>query len=277
MAEVVIADGPCVAIVAAPEDGVAARLVRALEYRGHRVLSMDGPSAARAFTIRLKSGVPEVSPEMPMFLRSSAWWHAENRDTVDGTFLAQEAYGTLWAASSLSSAVVVNRPYRTIHSETLGMGTIQHLLATAGRDTAHTTGRRPAEVRASSPLHVRLDDSRRLVWGRNADGVSAPVPDLPPEVPLRAREVDVDEAYEIITVVGDRAFTATSDERTNELDLQVRSIELVALAHFRFATVWWAVNDREALAVRLDPYPAETCLRYSWAGVEAALCEELTS
>ena len=98
---------------------------------------------------------------------------------------------------------------------------------------------------------------------------------LPADVPVRVRRVGLGAGYEVVTVVGAQAFPATTDVRSAVHDLAARSIELARQFGVEFATVTWAVTDDMAEAVRLNPTPYESELRYRWADVLDALCRDL--
>jgi len=59
-----------VLIVARADDAIACRLRSALENRGWRVEWLDGPVAARRFTIRVGPEATVVTPETPIFVRA---------------------------------------------------------------------------------------------------------------------------------------------------------------------------------------------------------------
>jgi hypothetical protein len=101
-----------VLIVAGREDAVADRLRRDLERIGRRAAVLDGPSAARLFTIRVRPDGATVKPSRPMFVRASAWWYNDSSADADERFLRAEAYAAFWAAAALSEAVVINRTGR---------------------------------------------------------------------------------------------------------------------------------------------------------------------
>jgi hypothetical protein len=112
-------------------------------------------------------------------------------------------------------------------------------------------------------------------WGEDCNYISAPITMLQANVPVRARKIRPNALYEIVTVVGARAFPATQDPRTIELDLPARSLSLVERVNLHFATVTWAVDDTCAAAVRLNAEPDETEVRYAWDRIASALCEDL--
>lgn len=269
-----------VAIVASAQDQVAAGLACALEQRGSPVLYLDGPAAARLFTIRIMGSSADVRPSLPMFIRPSAWWwRGEEPATSDERFLFGEQYAAVWAAAALSSAVVINRPGHIGWPGHLTPGAIRPLL---GPDARAAT----AELHASGPERVNIDGascgaeqsddgSTFVSWGQNAELAEGPIRDLPRGVPLRARKVNPHALYEVVTVVGTRAFSATSDPRTASLDLVPRSLELVNRVAVHFASVTWAVHGATAEPVRLNTNPHDGELRFAWGEVESALCEDL--
>src|SRR5579862_6726668 len=95
---------PEVVIIAGAQDVVANRLRLALEQKGRRVSQLDGPSAARIFTIYVRDGKGTVTPDIPLFVRASAWWREAPSADPDENFLRAEAYATFWAATALSAA-----------------------------------------------------------------------------------------------------------------------------------------------------------------------------
>jgi hypothetical protein len=201
-----------------------------------------------------------------MFVRASAWWHAEPLHNSDARFLHAEAYATFWAAAALSDATVINRP--GLH------GTVGRM--TYGEISSKLLSHRvnlEKEVYASGPEFIAHEEGS--MWGEDANFLSAPVPQLPPKSPLRARKLDPRALYEIVTVVGKHAFPATTDRRSVELDLGAQSISLAQRANVKFATVTWAVEDSGATPVRLNASPEESEVRYAWAEISDALCEEL--
>lgn len=259
-----------VVIVASADDPVARRTAQALERRGRDALLLDGPSASRLFTIRVSGRGLEVTPELPLLIRPSAWWTELPRTEPDERFAVAESYSALWSVAALSPRPVINRPNGGGWPSDLTAGTIRPL-ATAG------PGQELAEVCASSPAHAAIGDpdpAGLMLWGKNAEHLTGPVSSLPEGIPLRARPVDPAASYEIITVVGDRAISATADPRTLQLELPERSVQIARQAGLHFAAVTWSVGA-EAIPVRLSAHPTEAELRYSWAEVEDALCTDL--
>jgi hypothetical protein len=253
-------------IVAREDDRVAIRLRRALEERSRRVIQLDGPSAARIFTIRVQSDSTIVAPSVPMFIRASAWWSDVAPETPDDRFLRAEEYATFWAAAALCDAPVVNRPGRHGGVGRMTWGAI-------ARAQNLRPERERCEIFASGPEMVtHLDDA---MWAEDPNYVSAPIGSLQARLPVRARKISADALYEIITVVGQRAFSATTDPSTVRLDLINRSLTLARQVDVHFATVTWAIDDGGATAVRLNDAPDEAELRYSWSEVVEALCLDL--
>jgi hypothetical protein len=256
-------------IVAGPEDGLALKLHSLLETKGRRAQVLDGMSAARLFTIRVREGTTTVTPALPMFLRASAWWTANIEDlSSDERFLRMEAYNTLWAAACLSSAPVINRPSPDASAPRLTWGSLCSLAP------AETWGDEP-EIYASGP--ELIEDSEDAVWGEDSEFAVAQISQLPRGAPLRARRVDARALYEIITVVGDRAFPATADPRTTELQLPAQSLQIAQRVGVQFATITWSVSGDRAAPVRLNTAPELNEIRYSWNEVSEALYADLVT
>jgi hypothetical protein len=253
-------------IVADDNDQVATRLGIALEKRERSILRLEGPSAARIFTLRGLPRASVVSPNLPMFIRPSAWMHTRSAKNSDEHFLREEAYATFWAAAALSSALVINRP---TSSGPAGQFTSTRITAALGMATVPGP-----EVHASGP--EMINDPTNETWGENVHFQSGPVALLPPEVPLRARKVHQDALYEIVTVVGSRAFPATMDPRTTELRLASRSVSIAQKFKLHFATITWSIDRAGATPVRLNATPEEAELQYTWNETVNALCEDLT-
>jgi hypothetical protein len=255
---------PDVLIIAREDDEVAVRLQHALAARGKSVSSLDGPAAARRFTISSRSNSVAVTPAVPLFIRPSAWW-TQPPDGTDEAFLRHEEYATLWAAAALSAAPVINRPTATGTVGRLTWGSIAALLDLREPGTE--------EIHSSGPEVLR--DSDECLWGEDATYVSAPISALRPGVPLRARRLNPAALYEIITIVGARAFPATKDPRSAELNLAGHSLKLAAKLGIHFATVTWALDDNTATPVRVNASPDDSDIRYAWQEVAEALCEDL--
>ena len=251
-----------VLLISRPGDGVTRRLETALTARGHSATWLDGPGAARLFTIRVTAAGDQVVPDLPMFVRPVLWWDESTETKPDALFLRNECFATFWAAAALCDRPVINRP-------TPG-GPVYRL--TAGSLRSHVAGR--GEIHASGPEQIAEDDDGAF-WGENAEYRVGALATLPADVPVRVRRVDEGAGYEIVTVVGAQAFPATTDARSVVHDLAARSIELARQFGVQFATVTWAVTDDTAEAVRLNPTPYESELRYRWADVLDALCRDL--
>ncbi len=256
-----------VLIVAHHDDGVARQLRQALENRGGRVHCFDGPSAARLFTIRLGSDSISVAPCLPMFVRSSAWWYQEPAEDADEQFLRAEAYATFWAAAALSQSLVINRP---ACDGSVGRLTWSRLTALQGLQPAESE----SEIHISGQEVLNTDDS---IWGEDWDFQVLPAAQFKRGTPLRARKLNPSALYEIVTVVGERGFSATADPRTIESHLVERSVAIARRVEVHFASITWAIDENGAAPVRLNPAPHEFELRDNWAEVMNALCEELTS
>ena len=269
-------------VLASVEDRLATRVARAVEDKGRTALYLDGPAAARLFTVKVDGGAAEVTPALPMFVRNSAWWRSNPPTTADERFIVGENYSMVWAVAALCPATVINRPSRRGWADHFTPGTIAPLL---DGEVPHGL----AEVYASSPTVVGIGAKQAgdlpspgpvaagLPWGKNVDQATGPVGDLAQGTPLRARLVDPDALYEVATVVGERAFLSTNDPRSKELHLARRSAQLAARAGLHFATVTWAVHNDQAEPVRLNSDVRESEARFVWPEVENALYEDLVA
>ena len=195
----------------------------------------------------------------------SAWW-LNQAGSADERFLRAEAHAAFWAAAALSPAPVINRPARNGVAPRMTAGTIAHAI---GQVPANGAG----EIHASGP--EMFDGACEALWGEDIRYLTSPLSQLEKGVPLRARKLNPEAQYEIVTVVGDRAFPATTDPRTVELDLAARSIAVAQRLGFYFAAVTWSISDAESLPIRVNPAPEEYEVRYAWREVSDALCEAL--
>jgi hypothetical protein len=255
-----------VLLIASNDDGVAVRLGQALDARGRRALFFDGPTAGRFFTLRGGQASTVVEPNIPMFIRPSAWWHEDTFDSADARFLRAECFSAFWAATALSTAAVINRSGPHGQTYRLTAATIAGMMDASAPSLS--------EIFASGPAQIDRDEEQ--MWGEDLDFRTAPIASMRADAPLRARPVQFDARYEIVTVVGHRAFPATRDSRTLEDELGPRSVALTKSANAHFAAVTWEVSKTSAIPVRLNAGPEEWELRYVWGDVAAALCDDLS-
>jgi hypothetical protein len=255
-----------VLIVAGKEDRVADRLRQDLEKIGRRADILDGPSAARLFTIRVQPDGATVTPSLPTLIRSSAWWYNDSTADADERFLRAEAYAAFWAAAALSKAVVINRTARGGGGGRMTAGALASAMGTPDA-TAY-------DIYASGPEFIE-NGTGETIWGEDYGFRAGSIAELQRGEPLRARKVNPAALYEIVTVVGDRAFSATTDPRSAELGLTERSTALCRRIDTHFATITWAIDEQGATPVRLNPSPDEAELRYAWRDVSQALCTDL--
>ena len=255
-----------VLIVAGKEDRVADRLRQDLDKIGRRAEILDGPSAARLFTIRVQPEGATVTPSLPMFIRSSAWWYDDSTADADERFLRAEAYAAFWAAAALSKGVVINRTARGGGGGRMTAGALACAMGPPGA-TAY-------DIYASGPEFIE-NGTGETIWGEDCQFRVASISELIPGEPLRARKLNPAALYEIVTVVGDRAFSATTDPRSTELGLTERSTALCRRIDTHLGTITWAIDEHGATPVRLNPSPDEAELRYAWRDVSQALCADL--
>jgi len=260
--------GSDVLIVAGSDDLVANRVADDLQARRVSTEWLDGPTAALRFTVEMTGSAVAVDPVVPMFIRPSAWWARVPSDDVDAVFLRSEQYATLWAAAALTTAPVLNRPRRRAASERWTAAAITVIDPAADA--------RIYEVHASASSEVPCG-SEPDWWAEDAKYRVTPLAEAAEGWPVRARRINPDALYEIVTVVGDAGFAATRDPATSRYGLVERSIALVHRAAFGFAAVTWAIDDHGPLPVQLNAAPEEHEIMYAWDGIGAALAGALTS
>jgi hypothetical protein len=261
-----VAGDPEVLIVADPNDELACQLHEAVSRRGHRCAILDGPSAARLFTIRVDDDGAHVFPDVPLFIRASAW-SDDKATSEDERFLRAEAFATLWAAAALCKSPVINRP---TPAGSVGRLTISAIASRMGA----CTGSAYRELHVSDPA-IALGKINPPIWGEDIDFRTRELSALRANVPARVRSVTLDAGYETISIVGARAFAATNDPRTRRAGLLARCIEIVARFDLHFATVTWMVGDDGAVPVRLNAEPSAAELRTCLDAVLEGLCQDL--
>jgi hypothetical protein len=102
---------------------------------------------------------------------------------------------------------------------------------------------------------------------------TALLPKLPLGIgPYRSRPVDPGLRYEIVVVVGRRAWRMTSVPLEG-LQLETRSVAMMRYLHLTFGAVTWSIahHRREATIARVDSYPSMEQIRYAWAAVGESL------
>jgi hypothetical protein len=258
---------PDVLVVAGAEDEFALAIRAEIARRGRSVAMLDGPSAARLFTIRVKSAGTQVSPAMPMFMRASAWSSSFTEvDDADRRFLNEEAFATLWAAAYSMPACVINRPPTK--------GSIWRLTSSCFiGGSENFVGLE--EFYASGPeLLCNLSGS---IWGEDTDFRSAELSALRLDRPVRARVINDLAEYEIVTVVGNEAYCATTDIRSKKANLRERSLAVVHSYKLHFATMTWALDQDMVAPVRLNAEPGLAELRTCFDEARATIVRDLLS
>jgi hypothetical protein len=260
---------PQLLIVASHLDTVATRLQVDLGRRGISSKIADGQTSARMFTIR-NGEDGSVYPDMPIFYRMSGWWSESFERSRDEEFLAAECYATFWAAANRILSPVINRPSGWTPMRRMTAGTICCLDATWRRNKRHRTMERYVSDRA------QVSDDLGEIWGEDAMYHVLPVADFSPGVPIRCRSIPTSTVgYELVTVVGDKAFVASSDPRSRKHAVAKRSVKLARVANLHFCSLTWEITSSSAEAVRIDPAPHEHELRYRWTDIVSALAEDL--
>jgi hypothetical protein len=258
---------PDVLVVAGAEDAFALEIKAEIARCGRSVAMLDGPSAARLFTIRVKSAGTQVSPVMPMFMRTSAWSSGFGEaDDADRRFLTEEAFATLWAAAYSMPACVINRPS--------SKGSIWRLTSSCFTRTSENLVR-SEEFYASGPELLR--NLKGSIWGEDTDFRSAELSALRPDRPVRARIINDLAEYEIVTVVGNEAFCATAHLRSEKANLREKSLAVVRSLKIHFAAMTWALDEDTVAPVRLNAEPGLAELRTCFVEARASIVRDLIS
>lgn len=261
--------GPDVLVVADTRDDFACRLQSRLTSRGRICELLDGPSAARRFTIAVNHSDTQVLPDIPMFVRASAWWHqwGQTNPSADERFLRAEAFSTLWAAAAMSASTVINRPPAT------GSVSRQTISSIASRmDAPFESMHRELYVSDPALAAARIQPP---IWGEDIDFRTNEAAAMQPKVPARMRSIAMDASYATILVLGARAY-ATTDVPFGQLaDLLTGSRQIASRFQVHFATVTWMVCPSGAVPVRLNPEPDAAELGSCLDEILGDLCQDL--
>jgi hypothetical protein len=260
---------PQLLIVASHLDTVATRLQADLARRGISSKVADGQTSARTFTVR--NGLDcSIYPDMPIFYRTSGWWSNSSERSRDEEFLAGECYATFWAAANRISSPVINRPSGWTPMRRMTAGTICCL------EAARRRNKRDHTVESYVSDRAQVSDDLGEIWGEDAMYRVLPAADFSPGTPIRCRCIPTSTVgYELVTVVGGKAFVATSDAKSKKHAVAERSVRLARDANLHFCSLTWEITSSSAEAVRMDPTPLEHELRYRWTDIVSALAEDL--
>ena len=250
-------------LVAGERDHLATSLLAGLSNRRISSSLLDGLSAARKFTIKREGSTVFIEPDCAIFLRQSAWDNALVVQDSDERFLRAEAFATVWAAATLTQATVINRPVLT---------GINRIFRTDILAALEPSALDKSEIHASGP-EVLVDIEG--LWGENVESTVGPVEFMPGGIPLRARNVCATARYEVMTVVGQRAFSSTLDPRVAEFKLEEQSISLAQKFKLHFTTVTWSIEGIDAYPIRINSAPQSVELRHNWNQVIESLCDDL--
>jgi hypothetical protein len=254
---------PSLLLVGDDGDPVVAGLAELARAGGRAVTVAPPARAARMFSVACDGARATVEPAVPMLLRA-ARPRADPRDE-QARFHADELAATLWAAGALSPAPVVNRP-----GPNGWAGGLSASAAVTERRAGVDEGR--AETFATAPpgdggWWVEDAGTRRV----------AVSPDAPGPGPFRMRPAAAWEGYELVAVVGDRAWRSTALD-LGGLRLEPRSVAACRALGLQFAAVTWGIEPRAAGAAvaRIDAFPTAEQLRPCWPDVARALLALLT-
>jgi hypothetical protein len=256
-------------VIGEPGDRLAANFAATAKAEGHSVM-FDGITASvQRLAIATSQDVCRVLPDVPMLLRLPP--HPVPLLDGDEAFHRGERMAMLWAAAALSRSPVINRP---------GAGGFAGRCSPSAALTEIRAGvfAGRQEVFSRVPPPPAGDPGGRL-WCLQDTGTYATAcwPHVPVGAgPYRARQVEADEEYELVTVVGERAWRA-STVPLESLALEARSVALVAALELTFAVVTWGISRQRAGGVmaRVNPFPTWEQVWHVWPDVASALLAAL--
>ena len=271
-AEIVVDSGSLeLVVVAHPSDQLAKELVDLAREQKRSAMVLDVFAAAQLFSISIDSAQAMIEPDLPLFLRVPA--PPMLRTSFDEEFLFNESLATLWSVAALCKSPVINRPT----SDSFG-GRVSHSAAlTELRAGINTTS---LEIFSSSVAPAPVIDVVRQWYVQNIMTQQTTAwPALPEgHGPYCARWSDPEPVYEVVVVLGIKAWRCTSVE-LGYLELNEQSIALVQRLGLIFATVTWVIAHdlSSATAVNIEPFPLMEQVKYVWPELGPALLEELFS
>jgi hypothetical protein len=235
-------------VIAGAHDDVANLVTAKLAENGVVAELIDGPVAARRFTLLTIGTEIRVTPSVLMFYRNSAWYSTREFRVAnsDAAFSRDECYATIWAAAYASRLAVINRP--TLFG-------FHGRLTSSSFSALDSPESAPQEQFASGP--EELTDLAGLVWAETSDYDSTNLTSVSRTTPIRARRIEESCTYNYVTVVGERAFVNGGTELSREMQvISTRSVTLVRHFKLTFATVIWACTSGNCVPIRLNPDPA---------------------
>ncbi len=266
-------------IVADPDDPVAIDVRDFVIDSGHDAVILDVFDAAQSFTVAFDGSVARVEPVVPLFLRLPA--PPLLRLSFDAEFQLNECLAQLWAVAALTPAPVINRP---------APGGLGGLVSPSAALTELRAGQPGGSLEIFSARPVRpsappADDDGDTWWVQDLDTwrahpwpdpVDGPAPAPGAVGPFRSRWSDPDPVFESVVVLGDQAWRSSPVD-LDGLDLERRSVEIVARLRLDLAAVVWRVSsdlDR-AWPVVVEPFPDAEQLRMVWLGLGPRLVKVL--
>ena len=235
-------------VIASADDTVAALIAAEFTKRGVFAEWIDGPAAARRFTLSTSAAGVRVTPLVPIFYRNSAWYSVPTVDVADSdaAFLRDECYAAIWAAAYSMPLSVINRPT---------LSGFRGRLTSSSFTVSDCPENRAAyqEHFASGP--EELTDLAGVVWAEMSNYDSADLTSISRSAPLRARSIKTPSTYTYIVVIGTRALVRSPRPGPQLKIVATRSVALVRHYKLGFATVIWACNNGDYAPIRLNPDP----------------------
>jgi hypothetical protein len=256
-------------VVGQPTDDLAVEVVRLAGVRGYAAALLDAYEAAHLFSIYVEAGRAVVEPDIPLLLRLPS--SPVVRTSFDAEFQSGECLATIWTAAVLCRAPVINRPSG---SGFVGLLSFSNALTEmrAGTDSgafevfAREMLPPPSDRQDQQWVVQDTGTYRTAIWPAAPEGYG----------PYRHRYTDADPAYEVVVVLGNRAWRCTTIS-PKDLLLEEKSITLMGRLHLTFGAIVWSISRdlTAARLVRIDPYPSMDLLQFVWSELGSALLEAL--
>lgn len=258
-------------IVGSNDDSFCEEVSELVKYKGYTSVILDIYDAAKLFSIAIADGKSDVTPNIPVILRIPS--QAPIRTSFDDSFMYGECLATLWAATTLSKSIVINRPTAT---------SLWGKISYSSSLTKLKAGDNNSNVEIFSS---QVSSSPQLLMNKQwylQDLITyntAAYPQIPEGVgPFRASWVDSNLEYEIIVVLEDKAWRC-SNVKLEYLRLEEKSISLLRNLDLVFGTVTWSIdsNLENATIAQINPYPSLEEIQFVWSAFAPALLETIFS
>ncbi|PAX52576.1 hypothetical protein [Brunnivagina elsteri] len=258
-------------IVGSSDDSFCVEVSELVKQKGYTTGILDVCDAARLFSISIADRKSQVTPDIPVILRIPS--PATIRTSFDDSFMYGECLATLWAATTLSKSIVINRPTaNSLWGNVSYSSTLTKLRAGYSNSSVEIfSSQIPSSPQALLNKQWCLQDL--------ATYDTSFYPQIPNDIgPFRASWVDSNLDYEIVVVLDDKAWRCTN-VGLEHLRLEEKSISLLRNLDLVFGTITWSIesNLEKASVARINPYPSLEEIQFVWSAFAPALLETIFS